>query len=126
MKKKIFCFDLDNTLCFTKKNYYKNSKPKKKIIKLINKLYQEGHTIKIFTSRFMGRSNENCKIANKKGFLLTKNQLKKWRVCHHSLIMGKPSYDILIDDKSWNFNKNWHKEVGSIYLKNIEKNVKKN
>ncbi len=30
MKKKIFCFDLDNTLCVTKKNNYLKSKPKKK------------------------------------------------------------------------------------------------
>ena len=25
--------------------------------------------------------------------------------------MGKPSYDILIDDKSLNFNKNWSFEI---------------
>ena len=30
MKKKIICFDLDNTLCRTEKNYYKKSKPIKK------------------------------------------------------------------------------------------------
>ena len=47
----------------------------------------------------------------KKGFLKTKKQLKKWKVRYHELIMGKPSYDILIDDKSLNFNKNWSFEI---------------
>ena len=28
--KPILCFDLDNTICTTKKNFYKFSKPKKK------------------------------------------------------------------------------------------------
>ena len=27
----------------------------------------------------------------------------------HELIMGKPSYDILVDDKEINFQKNWLK-----------------
>ena len=107
MIKKIICFDLDNTICTTKKNYYKKSKPKKSVIKLINNLYNEGFIIKIFTSRFMGRNNENIKQASKKGFLITANQLKKWKVFYHDLIMGKPSYDIMIDDKAFGFNKNW-------------------
>jgi hypothetical protein len=34
VKKKIICFDLDNVICITKKNYYLKSKPKKKVIKL--------------------------------------------------------------------------------------------
>ena len=51
MKKKTFCFDLDNTLCVTKGSNYLKSKPKKKLIKLVNELYNNGHTIKIFTAR---------------------------------------------------------------------------
>ena len=39
MKKIIFCFDLDNVICETKKNDYNSSKPNKKAIKLINNLY---------------------------------------------------------------------------------------
>ena len=117
MIKKIICFDLDNTICTTKKNYYKKSQPKKNVIKLINNLYNEGFIIKIFTSRFMGRNNENIKQASKKGFLITANQLKKWKVSYHHLIMGKPSYDILIDDKSWDFNENWQKDIKKKFLK---------
>ena len=40
MKKK-FCFDLDGVICTTYKNNYKNSKPKKKVINTINKLYDK-------------------------------------------------------------------------------------
>ena len=35
MKKKIICFDLDNTLCRTEKNYYRKSKPIKKKISFV-------------------------------------------------------------------------------------------
>ena len=61
MKKKIFCFDLDNTICITKGQQYSKSKPIKEAIILINKLYLEGHGIKIFTSRYMGRNKDNIK-----------------------------------------------------------------
>jgi len=111
MKKKIICFDLDNTLCRTEKNYYKKSKPIKKKIILVNNLYNRGFIIKIFTARFMGRSNENIREAKKRGFNFTKNQLKKWGVKYHKLIFGKPSYDLFIDDKNLNFEKNWDKKI---------------
>ncbi len=50
---KILCFDLDNVICSTKGNRYHESKPRKKIINLINNLYKKGYTIKIFTARYM-------------------------------------------------------------------------
>ena len=31
-------------------------------------------------------------------FEQTSNQLKKWKVKYHKLIMGKPSYDLIVDD----------------------------
>ena len=43
MKKKIVCFDLDNTICTTKKNFYRSAKPKKKVIKIINDLYNRNN-----------------------------------------------------------------------------------
>ena len=115
MKKKfIFCFDLDNTICLTKGKNYKSAKPIKIKINFINKLYKDGHIIKIFTSRFMGRNNENVKKARKQGYTFTKKQLNKWGLKHHLLIMGKPSFDYFIDDKSLNFNNNWQKKIRSI------------
>ena len=100
MKKNIICFDLDNVICFTNKNFYKESKPNIEAIKKINLLYKKGFIIKIFTSRFMGRSNENISVAKKKGFKLTEEQLLSWGVKYHSLIFGKPSFDLYIDDKA--------------------------
>jgi hypothetical protein len=105
--KKIFCFDLDNVICATNKNYYLKSKPIKHSINIINKLYEKGFVIKIFTSRYMGRSNENVKTAISKGYKFTEIQLKKWGIRYHKLIFGKPSFDYVIDDKSIHFKKNW-------------------
>jgi hypothetical protein len=116
MKKKIFCFDLDNVICNTKKNYYKSSKPNSKAIKLINDLYNEGHYIKIFTARYMGRSNDNIIKASRLGLKLTKKQLKIWKIQYHKLIMGKPSYDLFVDDKAYGYNSVWIKDLRRKYL----------
>ena len=117
MKKKIiFCFDLDNVICKTKKNYYQKAKPIKSSINIINKLYTRGYVIKIFTARFMGRSNENVNKAIFRGYRHTKKQLDKWKVKYHKLIFGKPSFDVIIDDKSFNFKKDWHKSFIKKYL----------
>ena len=47
----------------------------------------------------MGRNNDKVKYAKRDGLELTKTQLKKWKVNYNKLIMGKPSYDLLVDDK---------------------------
>ena len=107
MKNKILCFDLDNVICSTKKNYYNQSKPKKNIVKFVNYLYDKNYYIKIFTARGMGQYNKNKKEIKKYLGNLTKNQLKKWGVKYHELIFFKPSYDIFVDDKSLGFSKKW-------------------
>jgi hypothetical protein len=111
LKNRIICFDLDNTICLTKKSDYKNSKPIHRNIKFINDLYLNGFFIKIFTARFMGRSNENIFKAKRIGFDFTKNQLKKWGLKYNKLIFGKPSYDVIIDDRCLFFKKNWHNSL---------------
>jgi hypothetical protein len=107
---KTYCFDLDGVICKTHMNHYKKSKPISKAIKKINSLYFEGHQIIIFTARFMGRNNENIHLAKKQGYNFTLSQLKKWKLKFHKLILGKPSYDFIVDDKSINF-KNWVKNI---------------
>ena len=111
MKKKIICFDIDGIICKSNKGNYKKSKPILKNISLINNYFKDGHFIKIFTSRYMGRNNENIKLAKKKGLKLTIMQLKKWNVKYHKLIMGKPSYDYFIDDKAFNSTKDFKKKI---------------
>ena len=85
---------------------YENAKPIKKNITIINQLYDEGYTIIYWTAR-----------GTKTGinwFNLTKKQLDNWNVKYHELKMGKPAYDLLIDDKALN----------SLYHFNME-NIKK-
>ena len=111
MTKKIICFDLDNVICKTKKNFYKKSKPNSEVINYINYLYKNGYIIKIYTARFMGRSKDNRQKATLAAKKITINQLKKWNVKYHKIFFGKPSFDILIDDKSFGFKVNWLKSL---------------
>jgi len=110
MKKKIYCFDIDGVICKTSGRNYSKSKPIKESILKINKLYEEGNYIKIFTARYMGRNNDNIKLANTQGYIKTLSQLKKWKLKFHILIMGKPTFDVFVDDKALGFKKTWNKE----------------
>lgn len=114
MKK--FCFDLDGVICTTKGNDYRNAKPKQKVINIINQLYEKNYIL-IYTSRFMGRNKDNVKMANKKGYKFTFQQINNWGLRFDKLLLGKPSYDIFIDDKNFEFNKNWLKEFKKKFIK---------
>tara|TARA_X000000950_G_C13490601_1_gene487644 strand:- start:198 stop:548 length:351 start_codon:yes stop_codon:yes gene_type:complete len=107
--KKKLCFDLDGVICTTKGNDYLNAKPKKQVIKFINKL-SEQHTIIIFTARYMGRNRDKISLAKKQGYKKTLSQLKKWKLSYDKLVFGKPSYDVFVDDKAYGFKKNWFKK----------------
>ena len=50
--KKIIMFDIDDTIAKTINANYSKSKPIKKRINQINKLYEKGYYIKIFTARY--------------------------------------------------------------------------
>lgn len=115
LKKKIFCFDIDNTICITKLNNYKNSKPIKKAIIVVNKLYNNGHQIIFFTARGMGSLNGNVSKVKKKYYQFTLSQLKSWGVKFHKLYLGKPSFDYIVDDKSLFFNKSWINKMKKFY-----------
>ena len=65
----------------------------------------------IFTARFMGRTNNNYKKAYELGYELTYDQLCKWNLKFDKLILGKPSFDILIDDKAFNYSDKWLEEL---------------
>jgi hypothetical protein len=103
---KTLCFDLDNTICNTLSKDYRKSTPKYKVIKFINTLYID-YEILIFTARYMGREKGNISKAKKRGYKFTEKQLKKWGLRYDKLIFGKPTYDILVDDKNLGFEKNW-------------------
>ena len=95
-----YVFDIDGTICDKNKNDdYDTSYPFLERIRKINKLYDEGNEIVFFTTRGMGRYNNNARLAIQQFYSLTENQLEKWGVKYHELILGKPSGDIYIDDK---------------------------
>ena len=115
--KKIICFDLDNVICKTKNSDYESSKPIKKTISLINKLYKEGYQINIFTARGMGIFNGNYSMVVKTYKKLTIKQLKQWKVDYHNLILGKPAMIILLMIKLM-----VSKKIGTMISINIYKN----
>ena len=95
-----YCVDIDGTICDKNKNDdYDKSYPFLERIRKINKLYDEGNEIVFFTARGMGRHNNNARLAIQEFYSLTENQLEKWGVKYHELILGKPSGDIYVDDK---------------------------
>jgi hypothetical protein len=50
------------------------------------------------------------------GYKKTYNQLKSWDLKFHFLYFGKPSYDIFVDDKGYNFNTSWSDYFRKKYL----------
>ena len=92
---KIFV-DIGETICHYKdvdRLGYKNAIPILFNIEKINKLYDKGHEITYWTAR-----GSFSKIDY---FDLTKKQIEKWGCKYHYLSVGeKPTYDLLICDKT--------------------------
>lgn len=88
--------DIDDTIC----NYsnlkdtknYNNAQPIYDRIQKINDLFNEGNTIVYWTARGT-LSGENW-------FQITLQQLNNWGCKFNELRMGKPAYDLFIDDKN--------------------------
>lgn len=87
----IYCFDVDNTICKTVNGNYPAAIPIKSRIKKINKLYKD-HIILIWTSRGYQTG------IDWRGF--TKQQLDDWGVLYHEFHVGKPYFDVFVDDKA--------------------------
>jgi quercetin dioxygenase-like cupin family protein len=96
---KNYYIDLDNTLCLTNDSDYERSSPILERIKYVNSLKESGNNVTIWTARG-SKSGKNYED-------LTKKQLEKWNVQYDKLLLGKPSYDIYIDDKSFNVDTFW-------------------
>ena len=67
----------------------------------INNLYNSGEYIILYTSRGSG--------SGKDWRFFTQKQIKSWGVMYHELLLGKPQYDIFVDDRAIN-NEEWYKE----------------
>lgn len=89
-----YIVDIDNTICKTVNSDYHNSKPYYERIEKINKLYEAGNHIVYWTARG-GTSGIDWTD-------LTTKQLNDWGCKFHEVRLGKPSYEIWIDDKAVN------------------------
>lgn len=91
----IIFVDIDETICYYNENRdYKLAKPYYERIEKINKLYEDGNTIVYWTAR--------GSVTQTNWFEITYNQLIEWKCKFHELRMGKPAYDLFIDDKNTN------------------------
>lgn len=92
MDHKTYAFDLDGTLCSLTNGNYEVAVPFQDRISHVNSLHEAGHAIIIFTARG-ATSGKNLHS-------LTVEQLTSWGVKFDRLVMGKPHFDLLVDDKA--------------------------
>ena len=91
----IIYIDIDETICVTPSDRdYSKAMPIVENIEKANKLYDEGHEITYWTARGTKSGIDWTDV--------TKKQLEKWGAKHHELKLGKPYYDLFIDDKNIN------------------------
>ena len=94
----IIYVDIDETICHYGEKVrsgptdYNEAKPYYERINKINSLFDKGDTIVYWTARGT-RTGINW-------FKVTLEQLNSWGCKYHELKMGKPSYDLFIDDKN--------------------------
>ena len=85
--------DIDGTICDPAPNAdYAEAVPRQDAINKINNLYYEGNTIIFCTARGT--------VTRIDWLQATKKQLEEWGCLFHDIRVGKPQYDLWIDDKS--------------------------
>lgn len=85
-------FDIDGVVAKLEPNLkYECSEPNEDVITVINRLYEMGNYIVLFTARGYKTGMDWSEI--------TRQQLRKWGVKYHELKFGKPDADLYIDDK---------------------------
>lgn len=92
----IYIVDIDGTICRSVRADYTTSAPLIDRIEKINGLFDQGHEVHYWTARG-GRTGKDWSD-------LTKQQLDEWGCKYTSLKMGKPPYDVWIDDLAINAN----------------------
>jgi len=84
--------DLDGTICTEEKTFSRSmAQPIKGAVESINALYDQGHTIIIYSARTWME------------YEMTADWLKRYQIKYHQLIMGKPIGDVWIDDRALKF-----------------------
>lgn len=94
--------DLDGTICTEEKTYSRAlAKPIDGAVNHINKLYDAGNIIIIYSARTWME------------YEMTTDWLNKNNVKYHQLVLGKPIGDVWIDDRAINFN-GWDNVIESL------------
>jgi len=89
---KIFVFDIDGVIAtITPSNNYELANPLTDNIQRINRIYEAGNQIVLFTARGSATGIDWSAT--------TKRQMNEWGVKHHKLFFGKPAADYYVDDK---------------------------
>ena len=94
----IIYVDIDDTICTTNGLDYSTARPIREAIEKVNKLYSEGNEIVYWTARGT--------VTGIDWRELTEEQLEEWGALYTRLELGKPAYDLFIDDKNIN-SKDW-------------------
>ena len=89
-----YIIDIDGTICTSTNGQYDKAEPHHYRIKQFNELYDHGNEVHYWTAR---GGNSGIDWSE-----LTERQLKEWGVKYTSLKLGKPVYDLWIDDKAMN------------------------
>jgi hypothetical protein len=88
--------DLDGTICTEERMFSRAlAEPIPGSVEQVNLLYDQGHTIIIYSARTWME------------FEMTTAWLKRNGVKYHQLMLGKPIGDIWIDDRAVRFCNNW-------------------
>lgn len=89
---KTFVFDIDGVIAQVRKDLsYGETGPIPEMVKIVNRLYDMGNRIVLFTARGY--------VTGIDWYETTKKQMDDWGVKYHELHMGKPNADYYVDDK---------------------------
>jgi hypothetical protein len=91
-------FDIDGVLCDEYHPDMGHRQPYVERIAKVNRLYDEGNEIIIFTSRGMRSTNGDQTASDLKYRDFTEKQLAGWGLKYHKLYFGKPNADAYIDN----------------------------
>ena len=95
----VIYIDVDETICVSPENRdYNKAVPIRENIDKANKFFDEGHTVVYWTARGSTTGIDWREF--------TIGQLKRWGAKYTELKLGKPIYDVFIDDKNMN-SKTW-------------------
>lgn len=89
-----YIVDVDGTICTKTDGDYANAKPILHRIEYFNKLFDDGHEVHYWTARGGNTGKDWTE--------LTHQQFNEWKIKYTSLKLGKPTYDVWVDDKAYN------------------------